>query len=357
MSDRLSWLLYGANGFTGRWIAEEAVRRGHRAVLAGRNRQRIEELAGQLHCPARAFDLKEPARIAAQLTGTRAVLNCAGPFSRTAAPLIEACLAAGVHYLDITGEIDVIAAAAERHGDAVRAGVAVIPAVGFDVVPSDCLAAMLHRRLPDATRLELAFAGTGAISPGTAQTMLENLPRGGRVRIDGRIVPVPAAWKTKTVPFREGPRSTVTIPWGDVASAYLSTGVPNIEVYMAMPEVQIRWLRRFRPLLPLLRLPLPESLVRGVLRRFMLGPTSRPAGELRGSFWVQMANDRGETVQATLTTPGGYQLTVQTALASLERVLGGQVTPGFATPSRAFGDDFILSIPDTDFRWEPQGEI
>ena len=166
-------------------------RRGDRPILG---RARIGNGStpwpGRLGCPARAFDLDDPGRLAENLRGVRAVLNCAGPFSATAGPMIEACLVAGVHYLDITGEIDVITAAAERHDEAVRAGSVVIPAVGFDVVPSDCLAAMLHRRLPDATRLELAFTGTGAISPGTARTMLENLPRGGRVRIDGRITKV-----------------------------------------------------------------------------------------------------------------------------------------------------------------------
>ena len=266
--------------------------------------------------------------------------------------MIEACLAAGVHYLDITGEIDVITAAAERHDEAVRAGSVVIPAVGFDVVPSDCLAAMLHRRLPDATRLELAFTGTGAISPGTARTMLENLPRGGRVRIDGRITEVPLAWKSRTIPFREGPSTAVTIPWGDVASAWFSTGVPNIEVYVAMPEAQIRWLRRLRPMMGLLRLPLPQRLVHGMLRRFMLGPASDAREEARGSFWARMANDHGGAVEATLTTPGGYLLTVRTALASVERVLAGGVKPGFATPSQAFGPEFILGIAETDFRWE-----
>jgi short subunit dehydrogenase-like uncharacterized protein len=356
VNESAQWLLYGANGYTGRRIAQEAVRRGMNPVLAGRNAEKIEPIAARLHCPSRVFALGDARKIAGQLAGVRAVLHCAGPFSKTARPMIDACLEAGVHYLDITGEIAVIEAAAARHDEAARAGVTLMPAVGFDVVPSDCLAAMLARRLPGATHLLLAFTGVGAISPGTAKTMLEGLPRGGRVRIDGRIVRVPLAWKSMEVPFREGKRSAVTIPWGDVASAWHSTGIANIEVYLAMPPRQIRWLRRLRPLVPALRLPLAERLLWDGIRRF-LGRPSRRADQpeaARGSLWGRVSDAEGNSAEATLQTPGGYELTVLTSLASLERVLAGEVRAGFATPSQAFGPEFIFQIPGTDLRWETQ---
>ena len=223
------WLLYGASGYTGRRIAEEARRRGLRPILAGRDPRKIRSLAERLGCPARVFPLRSVAGITEDLEGVRAVLNCAGPFSATAEPMMDACLAAGVHYLDITGEIAVIEAAAARHQRAVAAGVSLIPAVGFDVVPSDCLAAMLAERLPGATHLQLAFRLTGSPSAGTAKSMLEALPRGGRARIAERIVRVPVAWKTREIPFRDGRRMAVTVPWGDVASAWHTTGIPNVE--------------------------------------------------------------------------------------------------------------------------------
>ena len=253
MNGQDDWMLYGANGYTGRRMAEEARRRRLRPVLAGRNPAEIMALANRLDCRGRAFPLRSVQAIAGQLRGVRAVLHCAGPFSATAVPMMEACLAAGVHYLDITGEIAVIEAAAARHRRALAAGVSLIPAVGFDVVPSDCLAATLAQRLPTATHLQLAFRLIGTPSPGSAKTILESLPRGGRVRTAGRIVRVPIAWKSRDVPFRDGTRMAVTVPWGDVASAWHTTGIPNVEVYLAMPPAQIRGLSRFGRLLPLLQ--------------------------------------------------------------------------------------------------------
>ena len=350
MNEPAPWMLYGANGYTGRLIAEEATRRGMKPILAGRNRERVEALARELGCPSRVFALGDAAGVGEQLAGVRAVLHCAGPFSATAEPMMAGCLRAGVHYLDITGEIPVIEAAAARHREAVDAGVALIPAVGFDVVPSDCLAAMLARRLPGATQLLLAFTGTGTISPGTAKTMLEGLPHGGRVRVDNEITKVPAAWKSMEVPFREGLRTAVTIPWGDVASAWHSTGIPNIEVYLAMSRRQIRWLRRMRLLLPAFRLPLVQPVLRYGVRRFMVGPSAKERRVSRGSFWARVCDPEGNSVEATLQTPGGYTLTALTALASLEKVLAGEAPAGFSTPSKAFGAEFILGIPDTDFR-------
>jgi short subunit dehydrogenase-like uncharacterized protein len=196
------WMLYGANGYTARCIAEECTRKGVRPLLAGRNSSAIAELAGRFGFEHRVFGLDGPSELRANIRGLKLILNCAGPFSATARPLMEACLAERVHYLDITGEIDVIEAAAALDERAKTAGVILLPAVGFDVVPSDCLAKTLSQKLPDADRLELAFAAGGSVSPGTAKTMLEGAGEGGRARINGGIERVPLAWKTREVPFR-----------------------------------------------------------------------------------------------------------------------------------------------------------
>jgi short subunit dehydrogenase-like uncharacterized protein len=318
--------------------------------LAGRDRAKIQPLADALDLPARVFSLNAVDKSAAALAGVDAVLNCAGPFSATAVPMIEACLAAKVHYLDITGEISAIEAAAARHDRAAAAGVTLVPAVGFDVVPSDCLAAMLAQRLPAPTHLQLAFTFSGSVSPGTAKTMLEGLPRGGRARIDGQIVRVPWAWKSMEVPFADGPRWAVTIPWGDVASAWYSTGIGNIETYLAMPLGQVRWLRRVRFLLPVLRLRVVQRHLRMFIGRLFAGPSAPNEASTRSSLWGRVWDAQGNSAEATLTAPGGYELTVATALASLERVLRGHVPAGFTTPARAFGPEFILAIPGVEFR-------
>ncbi len=345
------WLLYGANGYTGRRIAAEAVRRGARPVLAGRNAASIESLARELDCPARVFPLDDPSRLVAHLAGVRAVLHCAGPFSATAAAMREACLGSGVHYLDLTGEIDVIEAAAAQHQRAVVAGVCLLPAVGFDVVPSDCLAAMLAQRLPGACRLELAFEFTGSMSPGTAKTTIEAIPRGGRVRIGGRIERVPTAWKALEVPFPSGPRWAMTVPWGDVATAWHTTGIPDIEVYVAVPRGQIRWIRRARPLLGAFGWWPVRRLAPWWVRRFVSGPSPQALDQSTAAFWGRVTDGAGRHVEAVLQTPGGYPLTVWAALGSLERVLAGGIAPGFATPAKALGPEFILEHPRAELRW------
>ena len=347
-------MIYGANGYTGRLIARHAVERGLKPVLAGRNHQALMALSGELDCPAVSFGLHQPAQIAEQIKSFSVVLNCAGPFSRTARPMIEACLSVGTDYLDITGEIDVIELAAARSERAKQADVALIPAVGFDVVPSDCLAALLAERLPGAKVLQLAFSGTGGLSAGTAKTMLEALPGGGRVRIDGEIRHVPIAWKTLEIPFRNKKQSGMTIPWGDVASAYYSTGIPNIEVYTTAPRKQIEWLRRVRFVLPMLAFRPLQSVGRRLIERRIKGPSDAERQLTRSLLWGRVSDDRGKSVSANLETASGYQLTALTAVAALERALARQVPRGFSTASQAFGKDFILSFPDTEIFWELQ---
>jgi short subunit dehydrogenase-like uncharacterized protein len=346
-------MIYGANGYTGRLIAREAVRRGLRPVLAGRNQAAVTALAGELGCEAVSFQLDQPAVIARNLQDFAAVLHCAGPFSQTARQMMDACITSGTHYLDITGEIDVILWAAARSERASGAGVALLPAVGFDVVPSDCLAAMLHQRLPQARVLQLAFEAGGGVSPGTAKTMLESLPHGGRARIDGQLRDVPTAWKTMEVPFRHGKRFAVTIPWGDVASAYYSTGIPNIEVYTAVSPQQVARMRRMRLFLPLLGWKPLQALGRRRIEKNVKGPSDEVRESARSSLWGRVSDDHGNSISATVETLSGYELTALTAVSALERALSGHVPSGFSTASQAFGRDFILSFPNTDLEWAP----
>ena len=150
--------------------------------------------------------------------------------------MVDACLATGTHYLDITGEIDVFEAVLARAAEARDArGSRSCPGSGFDVVPSDCLAAMLARALPEATRLELAIKMGGGVSPGTAKTAMESLGTAGRARIDGVIGPVPSDRRRRQVTFADGKATVFAIAWGDVSTAYHSTGIGDIVVYAALP--------------------------------------------------------------------------------------------------------------------------
>jgi len=343
------WLIYGANGYTGELAAREAARRGLKPVLAGRDPVKVAALAGELGLEHRAFPLDEPAALAQGLSGAAAVLHCAGPFVRTSAPMVAACLKAGVHYLDITGEIQVFETVLAQGGPARRSGangLALLPGVGFDVVPSDCLAARLAAALPDATELTLAFVSDrGTFSRGTLKTMLESLPHAGAVRREGRIVPVPLAWDARPIEFSCGRRWTMTIPWGDVSTAFHSTGIPNIRVYTGAPPKQIRRARRTNLLLPLLGWkPLKRFLQRQVERR-VTGPTDDVRGSARVYLWGEVRNAAGETATATLETPEAYAFTAVTAVESAWRAANGQVEPGAWTPSQAFGAGYVDGFP------------
>ncbi|REK19016.1 MAG: saccharopine dehydrogenase [Planctomycetota bacterium] len=351
MNDSPRAMIYGANGYTGQLIARLAVERGMRPTLAGRNHEAIAALAGELDCPFLSFSLENAAQIAPHLKDVAAVMHCAGPFSQTARQMMDACITTGTDYLDITGEIDVILAGVARSERAIGAEVALLPAVGFDVVPSDCLAAMLADRLPGASVLQLAFVGGGGLSAGTAKTMFESLPHGGRVRIDGEIRDVPNAWKTMEVPFRSGKVHCMTIPWGDVASAYYSTGIPNIEVYTAASRKQVARVRRFGFLLPLLGFKPIQKLGQSRIGKKVKGPSDDVRLKARSSLWGRVSDDQGKSIAATLETLSGYELTAQTSVAALERTLAREVPRGFSTASQAFGKEFILSFPDTDIVW------
>lgn len=338
------FLLYGANGYTGSLIAREAVLRGMRPVLAGRNRTAIEELGREFDLETRVLTLDSPSEIDETLRPMVCVLHCAGPFSQTAEPLAAGCLRTGTHYLDITGEALVFEALALRDDEARNAGVMLLPGVGFDVVPSDCLAAHLHSRLPSATWLALGMQGFSAVSRGTARTILESLPMRGLARVGGELKRVPSAWKTRSLDFGGGPAKAITIPWGDVATAYYSTGIPNIEVYLAAPlstrllaraSNYLGWLFRSTNLL---------DTFRKAIQAGAPGPTPEQRAKSKTVLWGEVKDEADNRVEAWLEVPEAYTLTVQTALAIVDRVLQGRIVPGFQTPSRLFGADFILQF-------------
>ncbi len=342
MSDPI--LIYGANGYTGTLVAERAVERGLRPVLAGRNGAAVAALAARLGLEYIALDLADTAGLLAALAGRRVVIHCAGPFIHTAPPMAAACLRAGVHYLDITGEIAVFEALHTLDAQAQAAGVQLLPGAGFDVVPSDCLAAHLARRLPGATHLALAFRALSRLSHGTALTALEHMHTGGAIRRDGAIVKVPVGHATREVDFGRGPTLVTAIPWGDVATAYYSTGIPNIEVFIALPKAARRWMRFSGLSGPLLAIPPVRAALRAFVRRHPPGPNVSERARGLSLLWGEVRTPPGQRVQTRMLTPEGYTLTAHTAVLLAEKILAGIVRPGFQTPSLAYGADLILEV-------------
>ncbi|MGB9180650.1 MAG: saccharopine dehydrogenase NADP-binding domain-containing protein [Pyrinomonadaceae bacterium] len=338
------FLLYGANGYTGNLIAHLAQERGLSPILAGRDALKIKQLADELGFEYRVFALEETAALDAALKEVPAVLHCAGPFSRTSQPVADACLRTGTHYLDITGEIAVFEALARRDSEAKAANVMLLPGTGFDVVPSDCLAAHLKERLPSATKLTLAIQGLSRISHGTATTMVENINRGGLIRREGRLTPVPSGWKTRTIDLGRGPVKAVTIPWGDVATAFYSTGIPNIEVYAVLPSPARFAMVASRPFAHLLGSAPVQRFLKKRIKAGPPGPNTEERAKGKSFVWGEVEDDAGQKKSSRQQGPEGYTLTALTALAIVERVIKGHAPVGFQTPSRAYGADFILGI-------------
>ncbi len=343
-------LVYGSYGYTGNLIARFAKEDGVEIILSGRNPHRLREQAEARGFDSIAADLTDPQSIRNALRDVDVVIHCAGPFSRTYEAMAKACIETRTHYTDITGEPEVFEGLWAMDAAAKSAGVMLLPGTGFDVVPSDCLAAHLKSRCPSATHLELAFRGRGGgVSHGTATTMAEGIPNGGLVRQDGRLTRVATAWKTREIDFGDGkPAHCMTIPWGDVVTAYKSTGIPNIMVYMGVPQGAARFLRLVRPALPILGTRPAQAILKKRIDRAPAGPDDQAREKGSNELWGEARAADGKTVVSRLRTPEGYTLTARMALRIASKVCGGELTPGFQTPSTAYGKDLILELPGTE---------
>lgn len=349
MSDPNTWMIYGANGYTGALCAEYAADAGHAPILAGRNRDKVEALGKRLGLETRVFGLDDQLALDEALQDVTTVLHCAGPFSQTAAPMMESCLRTGTHYLDITGERTVFESLFDRNHRALEAGITMVSGVGLDVVPTDCLALMLHEELPEARDLELAIFGLGSPSGGTLKTVIENLGTGGWIRVEGELKRVPTGWRSRQVTFPHKRRTIVTAPLGDVVSAYHSTGIPNIRTYYALPPKTARVLRVIDPLSPLLRARAFVRLAQSVVGKVVDGPDEKTREEAFVDIWGEVRDADGNSVKGTLTLPEGYKFTYLAAVACALHVAAGDAPHGALAPATAFGPRFVLDIPGVTF--------
>lgn len=345
LDTQMKWMIYGANGYTGELIARDAVKHGLKPVLAGRSRDKVEALARELGLEARVFGLEDEVRLLAQIKGHGLVLHCAGPFSATAAPMMEACLRANAHYLDITGEIAVFEHAQSLNERARAAGVVICPGVGFDVVPTDCVAAALKNALPDATHLALGFDSCSSFSPGTAKTSIEGMAQGGKVRRDGKIVSVPLAYRVRRIDFGAGEKLAMTIPWGDVSTAWHTTGIANIEVFIPGSAGMIRGARFANLIRPLLGLSFVQRLLKARIGKTVVGPDQEKRADQGTYVWGEVRNARGDCKVARVHTANVYSLTIDAALAMVDYLLQMRPNGGAYTPAQLLGADLVTRLP------------
>ena len=340
-----NFLIYGSYGYTGQLIVELATKDGLCPILAGRDEKKLREQAEKYDLEYRAFALDETDKLDSALLEVDAVLHCAGPFVLTYRQMAEACIRTGRHYVDISGEIEGFEALAKMDEEAKQAGIMLLPGGGFDVVPSDCLAAYLHGKLPSAThfRLFLRMIG-GGVSRGTARSGVENMHRQGRIRKDGRIIQVPPAWQVLEQDFGRGPVRVVSIGWGDVSTAYHSTKVPNIEAYFAVRQVAINFLKLSRYIGPLVYSRPVRNLLKWLIGIVNPSGPTKKQNETGFSLMVGEMRDAKQIVRAKLRVPEGYQITAFTTVEIMKRILNGGLKTGFQTPSLVYGADFILQF-------------
>ncbi len=340
------WMIYGANGYTGRIIVKVALERGMTPILAGRNGPEIKELAEDHGLQYSAFDLGDSDAVTRELKDVDILLNCAGPFSATAETLMISCLVSSTHYLDITGEIDVFEHAHSLDEAAKEANILLCPGVGFDVIPTDCLAAHLKEALPTARTLSLAFQPVGSkVSPGTAKTTVEGASRGGRVREDGELITVPLAYATREIDFGRGPKSAVTISWGDVSTAYYSTGIPDIQVYLPMSERGIKRLRKRGKYAKILGSSAVQRFLKRRIDKHVKGQEEAGRKEAKMIVWGEVTDGEDQTVSARFETADGYDVTSVGAVEAVTTLMSDSYNIGFKTPSQLMGTSVLEKLP------------
>jgi short subunit dehydrogenase-like uncharacterized protein len=341
-----NFLIYGSYGYTGTLIVEQAVREGLRPILVGRDEGALRKQANTFGLTYRAFDLNDIPALNNAIREVDAVLHCAGPFSLTYKNMVEACIANGKHYVDISGEIEEYEAIVPHSEEARKANIMLLPGGGFDVVPSDCLAAYTAKKLPNAKKLELNIATVGSgISRGTARSAIENMNRQGRIRLEGKITGVPNAWRSKQVDFGRGPKPLVSVGWGDVSTAFYSTNIPNIEVYMALPKAAVSMMQLTRLLGPIVYTRPIKNFLKWVIGTTLPPGPTRERNQNGFCLIIAEVTDGRQTVRTKLRTPEAYFVTSLTAIEIMKRILNGDFKPGFQTPSLAYGEDFILQFP------------
>lgn len=344
------WMIYGATGYTGQLVAEEAVRCGHKPLLAGRTESKLKKLAEHLNLDYVVAPIDDPAALEAAVRRVKAVYHAAGPFIYTAQPMIDACLATGAHYVDLTGETGAYQLAYRHDAQAKAKGIVVMPGVGFDFVPIDCLNKYVAAQLPDATHLETAVYMFGSsalpgVSAGTAQSLFEILYHTGSVvRRGGMLVNVPLASGAKRFRFPSGEHLTMPVPWGDLEMAYRSTGIPNMTSYLSQPASVIRIARLGGGLfMRLLHIDAVRNGMSNFVSRMMTGPSEHARETGRCYLYSQVRNVKGEIREAWLETPEAYAFTARVSVPVIEHLLAGNYS-GALTPATAFGTDFVLKI-------------
>jgi short subunit dehydrogenase-like uncharacterized protein len=344
-------IVYGSYGYTGKLIVEECKTKNLQVILSGRNAEALQQQSHETGYPFVPVAIDDHDGLLTLLKQGSVIIHCGGPFRHTAQKMADACLQTKTHYTDITGEYGVFELLAGYDDKGKQAGITLMPGTGFDVVPSDCLALHLKNKLPDASHLQLAFTmSKGGLSRGTKKSMAEGLGFGGMIRQDGKLLPINLGDKIMEIDFGGFKTPTLCIPWGDISTAWRSTGIPNIEVYTGATASMISRAKRSKYLNWLFRMAWVKKIMLKQIDKNPGGPSEEKLQTGKSYLWGKVWNEKGEQVEARLETFSGYLLTAKTSVLIAEKILSGNVKPGYQTPAMAYGEDLILEIEGSK-RW------
>lgn len=338
-------IVYGSYGYTGNLIVQECRSKNLDVILSGRNSEALKKQSALLNYPFEVVEMNYATALKNLLLKGRIVIHCAGPFQFTAKAMVNACLETKTHYTDITGESAVFEMLSTLDDTGKKAGITIMPGTGFDVVPSDCLALHLKNKLPSATHLQLAFASAGAgFSRGTSKTMVEGLGYGSMIRKDGKLTTVPTGSLTKEIDYGPFKIPSLNIPWGDISTAWRSTGIPNIEVYIGSNKKQIAYAKNSNYINWLLRARLVKNYLQKKIDQKPAGPSDEKRAKGRMYLWGRVWDDSGKECSARLETLDGYTLTAKSSVLVAEKILNGNFKTGYQTPAMAYGENLITEI-------------
>ena len=335
-------LIYGALGYMGQLTARYAKQANLPIVLAARS-PNLTKQTTTLGLEGRIFGLADAAVVKQQLADVAVVVNLAGPFSSTSRPLIDACIATGTHYIDIAGEYPDFETVYAFNEAAQKAGVMLMPGAGFGVVPTDIAALLAKRNLPDATELTIAYATVGGASQGTLKTVLKDIDKPGVVRQNGRFVPINPAVETLTFRADGKEHTVVTNPWrADLFTAFYSTGIPTIRTYSAFPGFVVGFMKGKM-------LWLRNLLLNRLVGLLPVGPSDKQLLAGKTHVWATAKNATGQTATVQIDGPEAYLFSVKTVLAITNRILAGDLKPGFQTPAH-YGSALIETMDGVTIR-------
>jgi len=322
-------IIYGATGYTGRQITDVAVSSGLAPIIAGRREALLLEMGYSLSLQYRVFGLDSPAQIDAGLAGAKVLLNCAGPYHRTAGVLIDACIRNGIHYLDIAAELDSYNISIHRHQDALDAAVMLLPGCGGSVTMLGCLAGLTIASVVDPISIDIGMYVAGPMSQGSLASAAENMCV-ALERHEGHLKEMEEG-TTLTLDFGDGKGPvvcfSVTLP--DLITIHKSTSVPNIRTFVHLGS---------RDGLPAKQISVPD------------GPTASERAESPYHASVVVKDKAGVSHRSVLHTVNGYSFTALASTEAVKRVLAGVSKPGFQVPAELFGPHFVTEVGGS--KWE-----